>query len=62
MKNEQFQILAKAVRVESDPEKNELYLVFEVVDESFKKRIKENWMDDIELKLIGKNLVSNKEK
>ena len=62
LKNEQYQILAKAIRVESDPDTGELYLIFEVTDEDFKKTIKNNWLDDIELKLIGKNLVNNEEK
>jgi len=43
--------------MEHNPETNELYLVFVIVDEDFKKRIKEDWMQDIELKLLGKNLV-----
>ena len=53
--------IAVAVRVEQNFESNELFLVFEVVDEEFKKQIKENWMADIELKIIGRKLVLNKE-
>ena len=54
-----YTTLAKAVRVEIDSKTNSIFLVFEVVDESFKKIIKEDWMQDIELKLIEKNLVTN---
>jgi hypothetical protein len=50
-------VVATAIRMEHNPETNELYLVFVIVDEDFKKRIKEDWMQDIELKLLGKNLV-----
>lgn len=62
MKNEQYQIMAKAIRVESNPDTGELFLVFEVMDEDLKKRIKTDWLQDIELKLIGKNLIKNEEK
>jgi len=51
------QTVAKAIRVEHDPDSDDLFLVFEIVDDDFKRRIKRDWTDDIELKLIGKNLV-----
>jgi len=62
MKNEQYQVVARAIRVEKNIDTDELYLVFEVVDEDFKKQIKLNWLDDIELKVVGKNLIKNEEK
>lgn len=62
MKNEQYQIIATVIRVEKNPDTDELYLVFEVIDEDFKKRIKTDWLQDIELKVIGTNLVKNEEK
>ena len=62
MKNEQYQTIAKAIRVEKNVETDEVYLVFEVIDENFKRRIKEEWESDIELKLIGRNLIKNEEK
>jgi hypothetical protein len=49
--------VAKAVRMEHNPETDTLYIVFEIVDEDFKKRIKDDWMQDVELKLLGKGLV-----
>lgn len=54
------QIVANAVRVEFNPKSDELFIVFQVVDEEFKSKIKENWMQDIELKIIGRSLVMEK--
>ena len=48
--------VAQAVRIELNEATDELFIVFEVVDELFKKKIKEDWMKDIPLHLIGKNL------
>lgn len=54
------QTVAKAVRVEHNPESDTVFLVFEIVDDDFKKRIKKDWTEDIELKVIGKDLVLEK--
>ena len=62
MKNEQYQVIAKAIRVERNSDTDELFVVFEIVDEDFKNRIKKDWTQDIEFKVIGKNLVKNEEK
>lgn len=51
--------IAKVVRVEHDPETDKIYLVFQIVDEGFKRRVKKDWMQDIDVKLIGKNLVED---
>ena len=48
--------VARAVRMEVDPITGDLYLVFKVIDESFKQRVRDNWMDDVELVLLGKTL------
>jgi hypothetical protein len=50
--------VARAVRVEHDLSNDTIYLVFEVVDEKLKQQIKLDWMQDIELKLIGKELIN----
>lgn len=50
-------VVAEVVRIEHDPKTDDLFLVFEIIDECFKKRIKKNWMEDVPLKLIGKKLV-----
>lgn len=49
--------VARAIRMETDPNTGDLYIVFKVVDEYFKQRIKEDWQDDVKLKIIGKDLV-----
>ena len=49
--------IAKTIRVEHNPESDSLYLVFEVVDEDFKRRIKQDWMEDIEVRVVGTDLV-----
>jgi hypothetical protein len=53
---EKEQTVAQVVRIEHNSDNDELFLVFQVVDESFKARIKKDWMQDVELHLIGKAL------
>lgn len=59
MTKEKTKEVAVAVRVELSENNDDLYLVFEIIDEGFKKRIKENWLQDIELKVIDKKLVES---
>ena len=54
-----YEVVAKAIRMEHDPDTNKVFLVFEIVEENFKNRIKASWAQDIELKLLGRNLVLN---
>ena len=49
--------VARGVRMEVDKLNGDLYLVFKVIDESFKQRIRDNWNDDVELKLLGRDLI-----
>jgi len=51
--------IATCVRVEHDTETDRIFLVFEVVDEVFRRAVKDDWMQDIDLKLIGRNLVKD---
>lgn len=44
--------VAKAVRIEYEKADDKLYLVFEITDERFKQRIRNNWREDIDLRLI----------
>lgn len=53
--------VAKVVRIEKELSTGTLYLVFEVIDESFKKDIEKNWLSDIDLKLVDKELVKKTE-
>jgi hypothetical protein len=57
LKKDNNQTVAEIARMEHNENTDDLYLVFKVVDEGFKKRIKKDWMEDIELKIIGKKLV-----
>ena len=57
MKNDGYYTVAKAIRVEKNETTGDYFIVFKVTDEQFKKHIKENWLDDIELTVIGKNLM-----
>lgn len=53
----QYHTVANAIRVEVNTDTGEVYLVFRICDEAFKKRIRESWSDNIELELLGKDLV-----
>ena len=55
-----YDTVARAIRMEIDPITGDLYLVFKVIDESFKQRVRDNWMDDVELKLLGRALIEIK--
>ncbi len=57
MTKDNEQTVAQVVRMEHNPDNDELFLVFQIVDEEFKARIKKDWMQDVELHLIGKSLV-----
>ena len=46
--------------MEHDPNNDKIYLVFEIVDEGFRQRVKRDWMQDIDVKLVGRNLVEDK--
>lgn len=52
-----FHTVATAIRVEYEEKTDTVYLVFEIEDEQFKKRIKDDWTEDIELRVIDKKLV-----
>jgi hypothetical protein len=53
----QEQVVAEAVRIEFEEKTGRLYIVFEVKDEKYKQDIKKNWTQDIEYKLVDRNLV-----
>jgi hypothetical protein len=54
---EKHDTVARAIRMEIDPITGDLYLVFKVIDESFKQRVRENWINDVELMVLGKDLI-----
>lgn len=53
-------VIAKVIRIEHNPNTDKIYLVFEIVDEHFRQRVKQDWMQDINVKLIGRDLVEEK--
>jgi hypothetical protein len=53
----QDKVVAEAVRIEYEEKTGDLYIVFKVKDEKYKKDIKANWTKDIEFKLVDKFLV-----
>lgn len=59
-KNYQDDTVAVAVRVEHSLDRDDVFLVFKIVNERFKKRIKNDWTEDIELRIIEKRLVLKK--
>ncbi len=52
-----YKTVAEAVRIEYEEKSGAVYLVFEITDEDFKKRIKKDWTSDIELQLDNKKLI-----
>ena len=51
------QIVGTAVRIEWEEKAGKLFLVFEIIDEKQKQEIKKTWTQDIEFRLVDKNLV-----
>ena len=52
---DKFQIiLGEAVRIEYNQDNGELFLVFKIVDETFKQEILRDWTQEIELKISEK--------
>lgn len=56
------EVIAEASRVEYEKSTGRLFIVFEVISEVHKKKIRSEWNNDIEYRLIGTNLVIKKEK
>lgn len=52
-----YDTIARAVRMEIDPLTGDVYLVFKVLDEAFKQKVREDWDQDVELKILGRDLV-----
>ncbi len=52
-------IIGVASRIELEEKSGKLFLVFEITDEKQKQEIKKTWVDDIEYRIVDKNLVLN---
>jgi hypothetical protein len=55
------EVVAEAVRLEYEEKSGRLYIVFEVKSEKFKQDIKRNWTQNIEYKVIDKQLILEEE-
>lgn len=51
------EIIGEAIRIEYEEKSGKLCLVFEITNEKYKQDIKKNWTQDIEYRIIDKNLV-----
>lgn len=58
----QYQTVARACRMEYDSETDSVYIVFKVIDEKFKKTLRDEWDKDVPLQVIGKDLVKKENK
>ena len=59
--NPKFHVVARAVRLEYKENSDDVFVVFKVVDEQFKKQVLQDWNKDVELQVIGTDLVKEKE-
>jgi hypothetical protein len=55
--NNAEEVVAEAARIEVNQETGELYIVFAVKSEKFRKYVLENWTKNIEFELKGTSLV-----
>lgn len=56
-----YKTIADIVRIEVDQENNDVFLVFKVSDPGFKKRVIQDWTQDINLEIKYKQLVLKKD-
>jgi hypothetical protein len=59
--NPDQEIIGEAVRLEYEEKTGRLFIIFEIKKEKLKQDIKKNWVQDIEYKIVDKNLVLNDE-
>ena len=53
------EIIGTACRIKYEENTGRLFIVFEIKNEKVKQDIKSNWAQDIEYKIIDKNLIIN---
>jgi len=53
------QIIGEATRMEYDNTTGKLFLVFEIVNEKMKQKLKDDWTQDIEFQLVMKESEKN---
>lgn len=59
MKNQNYDIIGEATRIEYENSSNRLFIVFEIKNEKHKKFIRENWAKDIFFRIIDKFLIKD---
>ena len=52
--------VAIAVRMEYDQNNDDTFIVFKIIDPALKQKLRDNWDDGIELKMINTSLVVEK--
>jgi hypothetical protein len=45
-------IVARAIRLEVDTKSNEMFLVFKIIDETFKNKVRDNWDKNLPLQVV----------
>jgi hypothetical protein len=55
------QIIGEAVRIEFEEQTGKLYIVFEIKEEKHKQDIRKTWVNDIEYRIVDRNLVIDDE-
>lgn len=51
-----YHSVAEAVRIEYNEYNGDVFIVFKITDERFKKAVKDDWTNDIDLRVIDKKL------
>jgi hypothetical protein len=55
----QDNVVAEAVRIEYEEKTGELFIVFKVTNEKYRQSLKKEWVNDIEFRIIDKQLVKD---
>ena len=53
---DRYNPVAVACGVEYEDSDGSVFLVFKIIDEKFKRKIKKDWTQDIDLKIVDKSL------
>lgn len=54
-----YKTVASGIRVEIDEKTGDVYLVFQITDEDFKRKIRTEWEKDMPVRLIDRKLVQD---
>ena len=56
-KTSEKRTVAIAVRVEYDRNNDDTFIVFKIIDPTFKQKVRDDWDDGIQLRMINTSLV-----